>query len=159
MNGRALEIYQQQVWTGLYFKAVYSDRTIEQLKNSGNFRLVRNTAVSDNIIQYDGFVRNFVISMQDMGLLDQWKRMDNAGTDIFKAIVFKDWMKEQFKVEAVRLPEPPYFLSMDKKQIDNYINLLLKYSAMNSWFLQNAETAVTMAGRLDSLINKEYHLK
>jgi hypothetical protein len=92
-------------------------------------------------------------------LLDQWKRMDAAGTDIFKAIVFKDWMKEQFKVEAVKLPEPPYFLSTDKKQIDNYINLLLKYSTMNYWFLQNAETAVKMAGRLDSLINKEYHLK
>ena len=158
MNSRALEIYQQQVWTNLYYKAVYSDRTIEQLKNSGNFRLVRNTAVSDNIIKYDGFVRNFVISMQDMGILDQWKRMDAAGTDIFKAIVFKDWMKEQFKVEAVRLPEPPYFLSTDKKQIDNYINLLLKYSTMNYWFLQNAETAVAMAGGLDSLISKEYHL-
>ena len=159
MNSRALEIYQHQVWTNLYYKAVYSDRTIEQLKNSGNFRLIRKAAVSDNIIKYDGFVRNFVISMQDMGILDQWKRMDIAGTDIFKAIVFKDWMKEQFKVEAVRLPEPPYFLSTDKKQIDNYSNLLLKYSAMNSWFLPNAEAAVNMAGRLDSLINKEYHLK
>jgi hypothetical protein len=159
MNSRALEIYQHQVWMGLYYKAVYSDRTIEQLKNSGNFRLIRNTAVSDNIIKYDGFVRNFVISMQDMGLLDQWKRMDAAGTDIFKAIVFKDWMKGQFKVEAVRLPEPPYFLSTDKKQINNYTNLLLKYSAVNSWFLQNAESAVTMAGSLDSLITKEYHLK
>ena len=159
MNSRALEIYQHQVWTSLYYKAVYSDRTIEQLKNSGNFRLIRNTAVSDNIIKYDGFVRNFVINMQDMGLLDHWKRMDAAGTDIFKTIVFKDWMKEQFKVEAIRLPEPPYFLSTDKKQIDNYINLLLKYSAMNSWFVQNAESAVTMAVKLDSIIKKEYHLK
>jgi hypothetical protein len=159
MNSRALEIYQHQVWTSLYYKAVYSDRTIEQLKNSGNFRLIRNTAVSDDIIKYDGFVKNFVINMQDMGLLDQWKRMDAAGTDIFKAIVFKDWMKEQFKVEAVKLPEPPYFLSTDKKQIDNYINLLLKYSAMNFWFLQNAEIAVKMAGHLDSLISKEYHLE
>ncbi|TMI65179.1 MAG: hypothetical protein E6H07_04455 [Bacteroidetes bacterium] len=159
MDNGALEIYKHQVWTSLYYKAVYSDRTIEQLKNSGNFRLIRNAVVSDDIIKYDGFVRNFVISMQDMGLLDQWKRMDAAGADIFKAVVFKDWMKEKFKIEAVRLPERPYFLSTDKKQIDNYINLLHKYSAMNSWFLQNAETAVTMAGRLYSLINKEYHIK
>jgi hypothetical protein len=33
MNSRALEIYQYQVWTSLYYKAVYSDRTIEQLKS------------------------------------------------------------------------------------------------------------------------------
>src|ERR1041385_719217 len=48
----AKEIYHQQVWMPLYYKAVYSDRTIEQLKNSGNFRLIRNAAVSDAIIQY-----------------------------------------------------------------------------------------------------------
>jgi hypothetical protein len=159
MNDRALDIYQQQVWTSLYYKAVYSDRTIDQLKNSGNFRLIRNTAVSDNIIKYDGFVRNFVISMQDMGLLEQWKRMDAAGTDIFKAIVFKNWTTAQYKTEAIRLPEPPYFLSTDKKEVDNYINLLIKFSTMNSWFIQNTEAAVKMAGSLDSLIKKEYHLK
>jgi hypothetical protein len=159
MNSRALEIYQHQVWTSLYYKAVYSDRTIEQLKNSGNFRLIRNSTVSDNIIKYDGFVRNFVINMQDMGLLDQWKRMDAAGTNIFKAVVFKDWMNGQFKVEAVKLPDPPYFLTTDKKQIDNYINLLLKYSTMNSWFLKNSEEALKMGSQLDSLIKKEYHLK
>src|SRR6185369_5780116 len=56
-NQSAKEIYQQQVWINLYYKAVYSDRTIMQLKNSGNFRLIRNTSVSDAIIQYDGFVR------------------------------------------------------------------------------------------------------
>jgi hypothetical protein len=30
---------------------------------------------------------------------------------------------------------------------------------MNFWFLQNAETAVKMADRLDSLISKDYHLE
>jgi hypothetical protein len=97
--------------------------------------------------------------MQDMGLLEQWKRMDAAGTDIFKAIVFKNWTTEQYKTEAVRLPEPPYFLSTDKKEVDNYINLLIKFSTMNSWFIQNTEAAVKMAGSLDSLIKKEYHLE
>ena len=33
MNRGALEIYKHQVWMSLYYKAVYSDRTIEQLKN------------------------------------------------------------------------------------------------------------------------------
>ena len=159
MNNKALDIYKQEVWINLYYKAVYSDRTIEQLKNSGNFRLIRNNAVSDAIIKYDGFVRNFVINMQDMALLDQSRKLDAVSTDIFKAVVFRDWMKEGFKPEAIKLPEQPYFLSTDKKQIDNYINLLYKYSTTNSWFILNTETAVKMAGSLDSLIKKEYKLK
>ena len=159
MDKRALEIYQQQVWINLYYGAIYSDRTIEQLKNSGNFRLIRKKIVSDGIIKYDGFVRSFVIGMQDMHILDQWKKVDAVSTDIFKTVVFKDWMKERFKEEAVRLPEPPYFLSKDKNKIDHYINVLLKYSTANFWFLQNVETAVAMAVKLDSTIQKEYHLK
>ena len=85
LNKFASEIYLQQVWTNLYYKAVFTDRTIAQLKNSGNFRLIRNTAVSDGIIAYDGSVKNFVISMQDEGLLQQWRKVDDCGAGIFKA--------------------------------------------------------------------------
>jgi hypothetical protein len=163
LNSFAKEIYQQQVWISLYYKAVYSDRTIEQLKNSGNFRLIRNTAVSDAIIQYDGYVRNFVISMQDEGLLEHWKNVDSYSTGIFKAAVFRAWMGAWMQdgpaYAPVQLPPMPYFLSTDKKQIDNYINLLDKYAVFNSWFIQNVQLAIKQAKDLDLLIKKEYHLK
>ncbi len=38
---------------------VSNDRTIQQLKNSGELRLIRNKAVSDRIMQYDQTVRNY----------------------------------------------------------------------------------------------------
>ncbi len=159
----AKDIYQQQVWTNLYYKAVYSDRTIEQLKNSGNFRLIRNSEVSDAIIAYDGFVRNFVVAMQNEAVLDKWKKMDDCATGIFKSVVFKEWMKDWKNGvpgddPVVQLPLTPYFLSTDKKQIDTYINLLDKYAVVNYWFISNAQLAVKQAKSLDSLIKKEYHL-
>lgn len=159
----AKDIYLQQVWIYLYYKAVYSDRTIEQLKNSGNFRLIKNAAVSDAIIQYDGFVRNFVIAMQDEGLLEQWKRVDNCGAGIFKSVVFREWMMGWINgmpvSHDVQLPPAPYFLSTDKKQIDTYINLLDEYAVVNSWFIQNVQLAIKRAKDLDSLIKKEYNLQ
>jgi hypothetical protein len=97
--------------------------------------------------------------MQDMAILDQSRKLDAVSTGIFKAGVFRDWMKGGFKPESIRLPEQPYFLSTNKKQIDTYINLLFKYSTTNSWFILNTETAVKMAVSLDSLIKKEYHLE
>ena len=38
---------------------VSNDRTIQQLKNSGELRLIRNKAVSDRIMEYDQTVKNY----------------------------------------------------------------------------------------------------
>ena len=37
---------------------LYSDRTIQQLKNSGGMRLIRNQGASDQIMKYDQLVRD-----------------------------------------------------------------------------------------------------
>ena len=163
LDKHATEIYQHEVWLNLYYNHLYTDRTINQLKNSGNFRLIRNKTVSDGIIEYDVFVRNFVIDMQDDLLLIQSRKIEDSGTGIFNSAVFKEWLKEGlirgFKDLSIKLPPLPYFLSTDKKQIDTYINLLNKYGVYNFWFIQNTQLAVNKAKALDSLINKEYHLK
>ncbi|HEY4964773.1 MAG TPA: hypothetical protein VII28_00160 [Puia sp.] len=39
---------------------ISNDRTIQQLKNSGGLRLIRNKAVSDRIMEYDHLIRNFI---------------------------------------------------------------------------------------------------
>jgi hypothetical protein len=160
LNKKATEIYQQEVWINLYYKLIYTDRTIEQLKNSGNFRLIRNNSVSDAIIQYDGYVRNFVLSMQDEAILYYYRKADDIRTGIFKSDVFGNWMKAGLdKINMIQLPPAPYFLSTDRKQVETYINLLGKYAVANYWFLQNVQGAVKMAVSLDSLIKKEYHLE
>ena len=38
---------------------ISNDRTIQQLKNSGGLRLIRNKAVSNRIMEYDHLIRNF----------------------------------------------------------------------------------------------------
>jgi len=49
------------LWTkNLDIKAfVSNDRTIQQLKNSGELRLIRNKSVSDGIMKYDQTVKNY----------------------------------------------------------------------------------------------------
>jgi len=158
LNKNVREIYQQEVWINLYYKLIYTDRTIEQLKNSGNFRLIRNTSVSDAIIDYDGYVRNYVIEMQNEYVLEKSKKVGDFGTGIFKSSVFKNWMKEGFKNNIIQLPAEPYFLTTDTKQLDIYINLLNKYSVSNYWFIQNTRLAIKKAQTLDSLIKKEYRI-
>jgi hypothetical protein len=158
LNNNAAEIYQHEIWLNLYYKNIYTDRTIEQLKNSGSFRLIGNKAVSDGIIEYDGYVRNFIIDMQNELLLIEARKVDDCGTGIFKSVVFKDWLKEGFKKgftsNPVPLPSAPYFLSSDRKQFDTYVNLLGKYEVSNYWFIQNTRQGIKINRTLDSLTKR-----
>jgi len=162
MDNNAEKIYRHQVNLNLFFKCVFADRTINQLKNSGNFRLIRKKNVSDKINDYDGYVRNFVENMQDMYILPQWEKLNAQGTVIFKSSVFRQYMqdaKEGWWDTRIQLPGKPYFISTEKISIQKFINLLEQYAVAIEWFNTNTMNAFRTAVNLDSLIKKEYHLK
>lgn len=159
MQLHAKEIYQHQVWISLYYKVIYTDRTIAQLKNSGNFRLIRKSNVSDAIIAYDIYVRNYVIQMQDDYLWLESNKLWDISNQVFKSSVFRNWLKKGYQNNNVELPDPPYFLSTEKAKIDSYINHLQTYAVANEWFLQNLNSARKQAVHLDSVIKQSYHFE
>lgn len=53
---KVYELYENPYWDILRFFP--SDRTMQQLKNGGNLRLIRNKEVSNALINYDVWVRN-----------------------------------------------------------------------------------------------------
>ena len=156
---KAEKIYQHSVYLNYFYKWTYTDRTINQLKNSGSFRLVRNKTVSDMIMAYDGFMRNFVGDMQDMYILPQWRTLNETGIDIFKSSVFRKFLNPGFTDQRIILPAIPYFLSTDKTRIQRLSNLCEQYAVAVEWFIINVKKAGGMAVTLDSLIKKEYHLE
>ena len=160
LDKNATEIYQHQVILNLYKKWTYSDRTIDQLKNSGNFRLIRNKAVSESISQYDGFIRNYINDMQNSLILEHWQGINEAGNDIFKSSVFREYFKSgNFARLAVVLPNTPYFLTNDKIVLEKFINKLDQYAVYLDWFQMNIDVALQKNKTLDSLIRKEYHIE
>src|SRR5689334_1362467 len=63
-------------WTEYFFEMsrhfpdyIYTDRTIQQLKNSGGMRLIRNKPVSDGIVDYDSKVKSLSIAQEQMNSL------------------------------------------------------------------------------------------
>ncbi len=155
------KIYRQSVYLNYFYKWNYTDRTIDQLKNSGNFRLIRNKKVSDLIMEYDGYVKNFVGEMQDMYILPQWKTLNETGTDIFKSSVFRKFLNAGLnnQDQDIQIPVQPYFLSTDKTRIQRLVNLCEQYAVAVEWFNMNVKTAVAMAVKLDAAINNGYHLQ
>ena len=155
LDKNATEIYQHQVDLNRFRKWIYSDRTIDQLKNSGNFRLIRDKAVSSGISKYDGFIRNFIDEMQKNLIQRQANDITEIGNSIFKSSVFREYYKSgQFTYHAVKLPDAPYFLTNDKIVLQRFINKLDQYAVSIDWFSINIEKALQQNKTLDSLIRK-----
>ncbi|HET6768606.1 MAG TPA: hypothetical protein VFH08_14440 [Chitinophagaceae bacterium] len=159
LEENAAAIYYHQVFLHDYNKLVYSDRTIQQLKNGGNFRLIRKNIISNNIISYDGLVLNQVESMQEKLVLTRHLKLNDGSSTIFK---FGPLLKRHEKftqTDTATLPEPHYFILPTRERVEYVINDLQLYSLSLMWFISSIEKAYAKANQLSALIKKEYHLK
>jgi hypothetical protein len=139
------ELYR--LWTqNLDLKAfVSNDRTIQQLKNSGELRIIRKKEVSDRIMQYDQAVRNYY---------RQTDLMYNALADQHIYSQFFDFISLN---KNKNIPVP---LTKQGKDLLNqaYARLQLwnyGLSGLISWLIDvHAEGSALLA-----FIEKEYHIK
>ena len=131
------------------------DFTIQQMKGSGGFRLIRNQRVSKAIIEY--YNRTvFIEYLNDIesGESDEYRKM---ATEVFHPVIFNGIVKPDNIV--TRPDDNPTLLTYDTK-------VLLRLAGMVSYIrntklgLMNAESEMKAAAiDLIQLIKKEYHLK
>lgn len=160
LETNAVSIYKHQVWLNFFARWIYSDRTMSQLKNSGNFRLVRKRSVSDMIIDYDGYATNYVGDMQQQYILPLWRAMNEASAEIFRSGVGRKKFKlTGWNESAIELSQTPFFITTEKYLLEKFINRLEQYAMAIEWGNININNALEKAIKLDSAIKKEYHLK
>ena len=157
LERNAKAIYSHQVFLQDYSKLIYSDRTIQQLKNGGNFRLIRKKEVSDKIIAYDGLVRNMVEDMQQQLILTRHLKINDGGNSIFKFGPMRHWNEKGRISNEIMLPDPPYFITPTNEKVDHLINDLELYSLAIGWFVRHLQQITTAANELNGLIKKEYN--
>ncbi len=160
MEKNAVQIYRHQVWLTLFARWRYSDRTISQLKNSGNFRLIRDQSVSDLIIAYDAYVKSYVDNMQSEYILPLWRAMNEASVEIFKSSVVREkFNTSSWSNSPIQLPEAPLFITNEKYILQKFVNRLNQYALAIEWGNINIKNTIESATKLDSLIKIRYHLK
>ncbi len=145
----------------IYTGYSYNNRTIQQLKNSGNFRLIQNSRVTDSIVIYDNY--------QNGIMLTQYNDLKNtmyAYKDIeARAIHYKELQPSKFlKGAAFSLTDfaptkKPAFITADKELISLYYNRVYIHEQLGRLFIINMKRAADWATRLIAFIKKEYHLQ
>jgi hypothetical protein len=150
------QIYYYCRWLTIAFHFFNNDRTIQQLKNGGNLRLIRNQEVSDNIMTYDHQVRwiGVVTGREQEYILEYVKKME----ELFDSRVFnKMATKETF---GFKMPEgEPQLLKKDQLTIQLLLNKIHFLGSVNLYLLMTFQQLLNKAQQTKAAIEKGYLIK
>jgi len=149
-----LYYYNSFATRGTAFRFTPVDGTMQQLKNSGNLRLIQKQTISDSIMSYDVSTRAYVWGTNDEEeMIDAYRNVAEGVFDGFILIKMRDENNDVVRLDF----NPTLRLTEDGKFRLNYrIHMLI---AFNKTMRRLARNLLAKAQRLDDLLKKEYHLK
>jgi hypothetical protein len=137
------------------YNYVSNDATIQQLKNSGNLRLIRKLYVQDTLMAYErqSHFIDYIRTREEQLIMRIFPFMD----ELFDPTVF-----DQMNIYDIEFKEPPgnpKLLTRDKKILQQFMSELHYLKTVNygqiGWFKRQKERAETTL----AFIEKEYNLK
>jgi hypothetical protein len=134
---------------------IYNDRTIQQLKNSGSLRLIRNSIVSDSITAYYSRVRRLENSQE---------REEISIRDLkpYRFKIFDGRVYDMMLTKDDQLQRPagePALLQYTKEDLNAFNGYLHNVKGSNIGCLNFSMDLYNNAVNVMNTIKKEYHLK
>ena len=149
------DLYYLGRWASRGIRLAVHDLTIQQMKNSGGFRLIRKEKVSKAIIEYYNLLV-FITYLQNVGM-DEQQEYRKMAIDVFHPILFGDVVKPDNTITRPR--GNPSLLTYESKVLLRLAGML-SYIKNTKLGLIGAETNMKVAAiELIQLIKKEYHLQ
>jgi len=155
-----LQLYKKAANMRDYNSFEYHDRTIQQLKSAGNFRLIRNPEISDSLIDYDAIVQT--------ALKDQESQSNNIYQQVNflqdKIIDTKYFNRRSgnllHMIDSAYMQNPGRFNLSGATRADlfQYYNNLEFYSRITIYRINAMKILNRMAVNIINLIKKVYHL-
>ena len=137
-----------------------SEPTLQQLKGSGNLRLLEKKLVLDSILIYDSKINgafinqnNYVVEFNKRLIQLQEKVFDDSNFNLFLNDVFNKSDENSDSQYDLRL------FTKDKEKLMDLSNLYINTKATDVFYINTLESRKKDAERLIALIKKEYHLK
>jgi len=150
----------------IYFNAIHSarlvdirftanDGTLQQLKNSGGLRLIRNHAVVDSIAHYDVSVRNLeIFGEQEMQVVQEYRTIARR---VFNSLVF-DKMMDENNISH-RLTDNPSLLAFNKQDLADLNFSVYSIKVVVKGMRRDSRKLLQQATNLLATMNKEYRLE
>jgi hypothetical protein len=133
--------------------------TLQQLKGSGNFRLIHNKLVLDSILIYDSKI-NGEFMKQNTYVVEFNKKLIDYQEKVFDDMNFNNFLNDEFNGAEERSGDYDVTLfTKDKEKIMALANLYIDAKATDVFYINTLKRRITEAEELISLIKREYHLE
>ena len=132
-----------------------NDGTIQQLKNSGGLRLIRNHKVADSIAKYDVTVRFLIRQGELEEMLIHGYR--ESAQDIVDARFFDQMLDSNNNVTRL-IAGNPQLLPFTQKELKHWNYRVYSMKSLNRAMRRDARIFLQQAVALLDLLKKEYHL-
>ena len=153
---KQIYFYAVSIARTLPYRFVPNDGTIQQLKNSGAFRLIRKRTVVDSISKYDVNVRNLLGQWEvEEGLIEHYR---DAATKMFDALVFDPMLDENVAIIGPPKGNPsmqPY----SSRELYEWNYRVYGIKAINKANRRDFKLLLQQANNLLEILKKEYHLE
>ncbi|MBS1631888.1 MAG: hypothetical protein JST10_04880 [Bacteroidetes bacterium] len=135
---------------------VYTDRTMQQLKNAGGMRLIRKSNVADSIVQYDARVRRSLGHQEFVNSSNLPRLFDKINSSLNVAAL--NHLAVSGEMDSINLKKK-ILLTNDPKEMILLNNQIIYYRLSINIMLVYVRQNKKSAENLLSLIQREYHLK
>jgi hypothetical protein len=152
-NGNDIYYFTRRMPRTFRFYSV--DRTLSQLKNAGNWRLIRNNMVSDQLLTYDNLVRTLAVYIEEREeslVLILYESINK----LFDNRVFESMLSG---LSFTRPTNNPQLLIYDKNTLNEFCNRIHFRKNANYYFIQIAGALLAEAKKTLKVLNEQYHLK
>jgi len=137
-----------------FFK--YTDRTIQQLKNAGSFRLIKKTVVADSILKYYSLLNNVSdIQYVSTARIDEYII---TCRQLFNPLVFETMVSDQTNNQITKPAGNPPLLTYERSTILNIISIIHNLKSSNRAIQQRYILLKKEAEDLIEFLKSEYHL-
>jgi hypothetical protein len=134
--------------------------TIEQLKASGNLRLIHNQHTLDSILHYDSRVTGSYKNQTEY-VIEANKRLIHSLESVFDLTNFNSFVNDVM-ADSSATDISAYdtrLTSTNKEAIQEIKNIYISSKATDFFYIQSIESAKELAAGLILFLKKEYHLK
>ncbi|MBD0333300.1 MAG: hypothetical protein ICV66_11650 [Chitinophagaceae bacterium] len=138
------------------YRFIATDGTMQQLKNAGGLRLIKNRAIVDSITRYDVNVRNFI----SQGVVEETILNDyrTTASKIFDATAYYEMLDEEMNL--VREPSAsPALLPYTNKELYEWNYRIFSMRGINKANMRDAKMLLQQAKNLLKSLEVEYNLK
>jgi hypothetical protein len=130
-------------------------RTFEQLKNSGNFRLIKNVEASNLIMSY--YQKISPIQQLEVIYLDEFSEYKKIASRIFDPVIFSSQVSN--KGEIIKTTNNPALQTNDPAMIKQLALYAVYMNGSRRTILPYDEDLLKTANELISFLQNKYHLE